>query len=98
MAGGGAHGKIGWYRSRYYSRGLGSLWGYSTFYYDMNRGKNDTTETAATGTETRGATNEFITDISTRTGGSGTMTDIGKGKERLGHPGPRLGHNNRDRN
>jgi hypothetical protein len=42
--------------------------------------------------------NGFIPDISTRTGGSGTTIDIGKGKERGASRAIGPDHNNRDRN
>jgi hypothetical protein len=41
--------------------------------------------------------NGFITDISTRTGSSGTTISIGKGKERGASRAISPDHNNRDR-
>jgi len=85
-----------WYRSQYYDRGWGYYNNVPSFYYDIDSGWRDTTETGI-GTDIGGTMNGFLADNLSRIGRAGKIIDIGKAKEAGEYKAISLGPNNRGR-
>jgi hypothetical protein len=97
MAGGGVHGRVAGIAHGIIAEAGVIMGVFQPSIMTLTQSGEYTTGTV-TGTGTRGTMNGLITDISTRTGSSGTTIDIGKGKECGEFKAISPDHNNRDRN